>query len=616
MSSKFLGGPGYDSYQVPTELFQYNRQKVITRLQEYFENKIKAENESNTKECHQRYIIVLKGGISPTRYDTDHEPIFRQESYFWWLTGVKEPDCSIVIIVDITVDINTVTSESRTILFVPCLPPEYATIMGKIRTLEEWNVMYGIDEVLYNKELESYVALNNYIADFVFLYDFDFDNNKIPSTQILLMSGVNTDSGIMYDTEKTIGNEPQYKELLSVNDIDIDTTILFPVLAGCRVYKSKMEVQLMEHVTQITSFAHVYVMRNLVSSLYEYQCESLFKHYIYYNYGSRLLAYTAICGCGPNSAILHYGHTGEPNSKFIQEKDHCLFDMGAEYQCYASDVTCSYPANGKFDTKYKAIYECVLNAQRAVYKLMTVPGTSYVECHIIAELEIVKGLYKIGIIQIPDNDNDNDNESDYVDKKLEELVRSDHRLGAVFMPCGLGHFIGIDTHDVGGYLDDNDGNNKNNTPTTIEMRRIDKPGLKALRTTRILKPNMVLTVEPGCYFIDHLLDEALKPQNHLSTYLNKQLIDNEYRGYGGVRLEDVVKVSSDDDDDNGGDNDDVLLPSSYYVHNLTLCPRTVKEVEYVMAGGKWPPIIDDAPELCRLKLTNTNITPLPSPPSK
>ena len=287
---------------------------------------------------------------------------------------------------------------------------------------------------------------------------------------------------------------------------------------------------------------------------------------------------------------------------------------------------------------------------------MTVPGTSYVECHIIAELEIVKGLYKIGIIQIPDNDNDNDNDNeiDYVNKKLEELVRSDHRLGAVFMPCGLGHFIGIDTHDVGGYLDDKDGNGKNNTPAIIEIRRIDKPGLKALRTTRILKPNMVLTVEPGCYFIDHLLDEALKPQNYLSQFLNKQLIDNEYRGYGGVRLEDVVvilladekkddddkmmvtndksdnnnnnnkkkknpakkqKVSTDDDD-NGGDNDDARLPSSYYVHNLTLCPRTVKEVEYVMAGGKWPPIIDDAPELCRLKLTNTNITPLPSPPSK
>ena len=151
MSSKFLGGPGYDSYQVPTELFQYNRQKLITRLQEYFENKTKDEKMPSTKmkKCHQRYIIVLKGGISPTRYDTDHEPIFRQESYFWWLTGVKEPDCSIVIIVDITMDmkinIKTKTkTTSNTKLFVPCLPPEYATIMGKIRTLEEWknNVWY------------------------------------------------------------------------------------------------------------------------------------------------------------------------------------------------------------------------------------------------------------------------------------------------------------------------------------------------------------------------------------------------------------------------------------------------------------------------------------------
>jgi Xaa-Pro aminopeptidase len=274
---------------------------------------------------------------------------------------------------------------------------------------------------------------------------------------------------------------------------------------------------------------------------------------------------------------------------------------------------------------------------------MTVPGTSYVECHIIAELEIIKGLYKIGIIQIPDEENDdNDNEIDYVNKKLEQLVRSDHRLGAVFMPHGLGHFIGIDTHDVGGYLDNN-----GNTPA---IKRSSKPGLKSLRTTRILKPNMVLTVEPGCYFIDHLLDEALNPSNYLSKYLNKQLINDEYRGYGGARLEDVVvvlsaekddddkimivtndesgsddsnnntakkrKIISTDDDDDNDDDDDALLPSSYYVHNLTLCPRTVKEVEYVMAGGKWPPIIDDAPELCRLKLTNTNITPLPSPPSK
>jgi Xaa-Pro dipeptidase len=105
----------------------------------------------------------------------------------------------------------------------------------------------------------------------------------------------------------------------------------------------------------------------------------------------------------------------------------------------------------------------------------------------------------------------------------------------------------------------------------------------------------VLTVEPGCYFIDHLLDEALAESNILSQYVNADLLQ-EYRGYGGVRLEDVVTVTADG------------------MVNFTLCPRTVSEVEHVMAGGKWPPVKDEAPELRRFKLTDP-ISPLPPPPS-
>lgn len=98
--------------------------------------------------------------------------------------------------------------------------------------------------------------------------------------------------------------------------------------------------------------------------------------------------------------------------------------------------------------------------------------------------------------------------------------------------------------------------------------------------------NMTLTVEPGCYFIDHLLDEALDPSNELSKYLNADMINNEYRGFGGVRLEDVVQVTDDG------------------FCNFTTCPRTIEEVEHVMSGGKWPPTTDAAPELGRKRLTN------------
>lgn len=240
--------------------------------------------------------------------------------------------------------------------------------------------------------------------------------------------------------------------------------------------------------------------------------------------------------------------------------------MGAEYYGYGSDVTCSFPINGKFTDKQKFIHLGVLNAQIAVYNAIK-PGVSYVECHKLAEAEILKQLIEIGIVAPHD-------------KSVEELVEM--RLGAVFMPHGLGHFIGIDTHDVGGYLDGH-------------PPRSPLPGLNKLRTARVLQENMTLTVEPGCYFIDHLLDEALSSNSSHKLYLNSDKID-EYRGFGGIRLEDVV----------------VVTPTGCI--NYTLCPRTITEIESVMAGGKWPPMKDEAPELRRLRLTEPN--PLPSPPSK
>jgi Xaa-Pro dipeptidase len=85
-----------------------------------------------------------------------------------------------------------------------------------------------------------------------------------------------------------------------------------------------------------------------------------------------------------------------------------------------------------------------------------------------------------------------------------------------------------------------------------------------------MQENMTVTVEPGCYFIDHLLDEAIDDDSPLKPFLNAELLE-EYRGFGGVRLEDVVAITA-----NG-------------CVNYTLCPRTVNEIEHVMAGGKWPP---------------------------
>jgi Xaa-Pro dipeptidase len=104
-------------------------------------------------------------------------------------------------------------------------------------------------------------------------------------------------------------------------------------------------------------------------------------------------------------------------------------------------------------------------------------------------------------------------------------------------------------------------------------------GLKNLRTARLLEPNMVLTSEPGCYFVDYLLDKALANPEQ-SKFINQDVLAR-FRGFGGVRLEDVVVVTE------------------HGFENLTTCPRTIEEVESVMAGGVWPPAVDKAPELKR-----------------
>ncbi|XP_036131355.1 xaa-Pro dipeptidase isoform X2 [Molossus molossus] len=302
---------------------------------------------------------------------------------------------------------------------------------------------------------------------------------------------------------------------------------------GCisRVFKTDMELEVLRYTNRISSEAHREVMKAVKVGMKEYELESLFEHYCYSRGGMRHSSYTCICGSGENSAILHYGHAGAPNDRTIQDGDMCLFDMGGEYYCFSSDITCSFPANGKFTEDQKAVYEAVLRSSRAVMSAMK-PGVWWPDLHRLADRVHLEGLARIGILS----------------GSVDAMVQA--HLGAVFMPHGLGHFLGIDVHDVGGY------------PEGVE--RIDEPGLRSLRTARHLEPGMVLTVEPGIYFIDHLLDEALADPAR-ACFFNLEVLQR-FRGFGGVRIEEDVVVT-----DSG-------------TELLTCVPRTVEDIEACMAG--------------------------------
>jgi Xaa-Pro dipeptidase len=149
--------------------------------------------------------------------------------------------------------------------------------------------------------------------------------------------------------------------------------------------------------------------------------------------------------------VLHYGHAGAPNSREIKDGDIGLYDMGAEYHCYCADITSSFPANGTFTSDQRLVYQAVLNAVEAVERAMK-PGINWGDMHRLAWRVMMQGLLDMGVLQ----------------GSLDAIMEA--RVPELFMACGLGHFIGLDTHDVGGY------------PRGVQ--RIDEPGIRALRCAK------------------------------------------------------------------------------------------------------------------------------------
>ncbi|XP_046537600.1 xaa-Pro dipeptidase isoform X2 [Equus quagga] len=309
---------GNETLKVPLALFALNRQRLCERLRA-------------SPAVQARSVVLLQGGEETQRYCTDTGVLFRQESFFHWAFGVTEPNCYGAI------DVDT----GKSILFVPRLPASHATWMGKIHSKEHFKEKYAVDDVQYTDEIASVLT------------------SQSPSV-LLTLRGVNTDSG-------SICREASFE---GISKFNVNNTILHPEIVECRVFKTDMELEVLRYTNRVSSEAHREVMKAVKVGMKEYEMESLFEHYCYSRGGMRHSSYTCICGSGENSAVLHYGHAGAPNDRTIQDGDMCLFDMGGEYYCFSSDITCSFPANGKFTADQKAIYEAVLRSCRAVMSAM------------------------------------------------------------------------------------------------------------------------------------------------------------------------------------------------------------------------------------------------------
>jgi Xaa-Pro aminopeptidase len=219
-------------------------------------------------------------------------------------------------------------------------------------------------------------------------------------------------------------------------------------LHDMRLFKSKHEIRHMRKAIEISINAHKRAMRKCKPGMTEYQVEAEFLHE-FRKHGADY-AYPPIVGGGANACILHY----TANSDVLNDGDLLLIDAGAEYQCYAADITRTFPVNGKYSGEQKAVYEVVLEAQAAAIEAVK-PGNQWHAPHTAAVKVLADGISQLKILK---------GSSDYLieTEKYRQLYM--HRTG---------HWLGMDVHDVGDYKVDDEW--------------------------RELEQGMVLTVEPGLY---------------------------------------------------------------------------------------------------------------------
>ncbi len=227
----------------------------------------------------------------------------------------------------------------------------------------------------------------------------------------------------------------------------------------------------------------------------------------FFRAGAERTAYGSIVGGGPNAATLHFA----PTAREFGEGELILVDAGAEVGGYASDVTRTYPVGARFEGVQRDLYQLVLDVQeRGIAGAR--PGVEYKDLHLAASVEIAQGLIDLGLLR----------------GNAEGLVERD--APALFFPHGLGHMLGLATHDAGGCLE-------GRGPS-------DRPTLRYLRADLPLQPGYVVTIEPGIYFIRALLEDAdlrERYRNDVDWGRVDGLLD-----FGGIRIEDDVLVTEDE----------------------------------------------------------------------
>jgi Xaa-Pro dipeptidase len=276
-------------------------------------------------------------------------------------------------------------------------------------------------------------------------------------------------------------------------------------IEACRVVKDEHEIAMIRHANIVSSYAHERILASVLHAKNERELNAVFVMHCHAN-GCKEQAYGCVCASGTNASTLHYVHNDTP----LEGRLNLLIDAGCEYQCYCSDITRSFPLNGKFTKESREVYNLVLKMQTECMKLIKA-GVLWEDVHMLGHRTAAAGLQSLGILN----------------KSLSLQQIMDSKVTCRFFPHGLGHYLGMDTHDVGGNANYED----------------EDEYFRYLRIRGRLPAGSVVTNEPGIYFRRFPFAAELK-EGKWDGVVDQNVLER-YWEVGGVRIEDDILVKED-----------------------------------------------------------------------
>lgn len=368
----------WSSQGIPPEEYRMRRDSLLARM--------------------EPHSVAVFRANDPDHRSNDVSYRYRQESNFLYLTGVNEPNATLLLSVD-----GVALSDgerSREVLFIN--PGRNDNVTGETLGIEGAMALGAFEKVLDRKEFNR-------------IFESALDGQAIlyvPNPTPDLLINPYTGSRIIQSRETKKAIEEKFSGLSVKNPASL--------VAELRMIKSDSEVRLLQRAIDATVNGHIEAMKSCEPGMYEYELQAIVE-YCFARAGAEYEGFPSIIGSGPNSCILHYEH----NRRQMEAGDVVVLDIGAELQGYSADVTRTIPVSGTFSKEQRELYELVYQAQEAIFRAVK-PGVSLQDLTTVSNEVIGEGLVKLGILK----------------ERGEARTYTRH---------GVSHLLGLDVHDAGSF---------------------------------------------------------------------------------------------------------------------------------------------------------------------